>query len=237
MHGSSTRVVWIALVIAALIVPAAIAASDDAIDSASTKRSAKQALKKAKKALKQSRQAKRGAAKATGIADEALETSKNAKGQKGDTGAQGPEGSQGPQGETGPQGPQGSPGGDGIDAVAAYSGGAELGPGETRFFSPIGIQAGQSTPNEANVLTPNRTITLTEIYFQADDQISGLAGLTATIFVENAGTGASCSIPGFDVTFCAVDGPLVVPARSRIAVEIANGSGSDEHIAWSMTVG
>lgn len=88
--GRSRDIFWVALVAAALAVPAAMA--EDAMTAASVKKTAKQALKQAKSAKQAARVAKKRANAALG----GLESVETTPGPKGEDGARGPRGNAGP---------------------------------------------------------------------------------------------------------------------------------------------
>lgn len=200
----SNPVLTLVAVIAALMVPAAFAANSQL---SGTSKKVQKKIKKNTKIAKQAKKSAKSAQQSAGAAQTSADTA-----QAGADTA--------------------------IAAVGAtlpfVSGGGTVADGVLRYHPLVGGSSQQATSQDADVLSPNRTIQITEFNAEIIDAASGLGSVTLTIYIDDAPTGSTCSIFGSETKCKLAD--LTVPPLSRMALEVNNGSLDNERVMWSMII-
>lgn len=132
--------------------------------------------------------------------------------------------------EEGPAGQNGQNGAAGADGLGAIMGHTQANGGGTTF-APLNGGPRSFVESGAEILSPNREITLGEFSLSGD---SVTVGLTATVRVNGSNTAIICSvIPGGNT--CSSGASVTVAPRSKLALKMDNQDGGDIDLGWSMT--
>lgn len=139
-----------------------------------------------------------------------------------------------PQGPRGAQGAQGAQGAPGSPAVAAVLGrGNAVGTGAW-FMAPSGLSTANTNQNDVSSFTPNAEIKASDLAVTLT-VAPGLAdSRTFTLFVGNAPTALTCTVPGGTVT-CTSTGSITIPEASLIslgATTTGAPSATDVRFGW-----
>ena len=129
------------------------------------------------------------------------------------------------------EGPAGQDGTDGADGRGQILGNTEAKAGGVRF-APLNGGSGSIGESEAQILSPNREITLSEFSISGD--FVAAAGLTATVRVNGNDSAIACTISA--AATCSSGASVTVAPRSKLALETNNLDSGDKDLGWWMTV-
>ena len=175
-----------------------------------------------------SKQLRKGAVKSSDIGANAVT---GAKVKRGSLSASDFKSSSLPQGPRGPQGLQGATGAPAFGAVLGRGNGVGTG---AWFMAPSGVSTSVTNQNDVSSFTPNAVIKASDLAVTLT-VAPGLAdSRTFTMFVGNAPTALTCTVPGGTVT-CTSTGSINIPEASLIslgATSTGAPSATDVRFGW-----
>jgi hypothetical protein len=136
-----------------------------------------------------------------------------------------------PQGPRGPQGQQGAAGSPAVAAVLGRGNGVGTG---AWFMTPSGLSTANMNQNLVSSFTPNAVIKASDLAVTLTDAPGLADSRTFTLFVGNAATALTCTVPGGTVT-CTSTGSITIPEASLIALGASSTgtpSPTDVRFGW-----